>query len=194
MEARDNWAFVGPGGTTRPAAFFSPRIKRWRQYYGRPLEDMVRDADRAADLGFYGLITAFEPGFATGCFSKEIPYPTDALPYVLTGFVWREATWDPGLAVDGMLQRVRQRFFGREAPAALARDLWALREMIRTTAGGEKMTPERRDALAAIESRVVEAQALAGPKTAETLTLMTKAIAEIRLHAEAKPKRNQATD
>jgi len=134
-----------------------------------------------------GLITAFEPGAGTGDFYKDILYPTDIMPSVLTGFVWREMTWEPLLTREQMLDRVRQRFFGREAAAQLAEDLWLLREIIRDSAGG-KLSPANRDKLVSIEDHAAKARPSAGPKTAEALDLVNRAIVDIRKHTAAKEK------
>jgi len=182
MEARDSWEFPGPRGTSLPASCFSRRVMRWRQYYGLPLADLVADADRAGRSGFYGLITAFEPGAGTGSYYTDIPYPTDILPYVLTGFVWREATWEPALNVDDMRKRVQRRFFGAEASRELAADLWMLRELIREQSGRKEMAPQVEQTLSQIELRIRQAAPNAGPKTAESLALMTRAIDDTRKH------------
>ncbi len=187
MEARDQWAFPGPDGENRPAASFSPRVMRWRQYYGSPLEHLVHDTRRIADAGFYGCITAFEPGAGTGSFHTQIPHPTDEMPYVLTGFVFRETTWDPAPTVDAMRERVQRRFFGREAPDHLSADLWDLRELIREASSSRKQDPKRARRLADIEAHVNHARPSAGPKTLESLDLMTRAIADLRAHLEAAP-------
>lgn len=119
--------------------------------------------------------------------ASRIPYPTDIMPYVLTGFVWREMTWEPLLTREQMLNRVRQRFFGREAEPQLAEDLWSLREILRESAGG-KLSPANRAKLASIEDRAAKARASAGPKTAETLDLVNRAVADIRKHTKEKEK------
>ncbi len=160
---------------------------RLRQYYNALLDDLVRDANRVGSEGWDGLITAFEPGAGTGDFYKDILYPTDIMPYVLTGFVWREMTWEPLLTRQQMLDRVRQRFFGREAAAQLAEDLWLLREIIRDSAGG-KLSPANRDKLVSIEDHAAKARPSAGPKTAEALDLVNRAIVDIRKHTAAKEK------
>jgi hypothetical protein len=179
MEARNSWSFPGPSGEARPAASFSKQVMRWKQHYNVPLEDLITDANRAGKEGLYGLIWSFEPGFATGSFYKDIiPFPTDLLPYALTAFVYREATWNPELSVVEMRDRVLQRFFGREAPAALSDDLWKLREIIRT---GKNVKE-----LGAIEQRIQAARTNAGPKTMEGLELMQRAIDDIRKHREKK--------
>jgi hypothetical protein len=187
MEARNSWSFPGPDGSDRPARTFSRQVMRWRQYYGQSLDNLVQDANRVGSEGWYGLITAFEPGAGTGDFYRDIPYPTDIMPYVLTGFVWREMTWEPLLTRAQMLDRVRQRFFGREADSQLAEDLWFLREILRESAGG-KLSPANRDKLASIEAHAAEARASAGPKTAETLHLIARAVADIRKHTAGSAK------
>lgn len=186
MEARDSWAFPESADRALPAVAFSRQVMRWQQYYARPLDQLVADAGRAAESGLFGLITAFEPGFSTGSFHKQIPFPTDVMPYVLTGFVWREATWSPTLTAQAMRERVQQRFFGHEAPHTLSQDLWDLREIVREASGSRKTKPAVLDKLAVIEDHVQQARPAATPKTAETLDLMTQAIADVRLHAKPK--------
>lgn len=183
MEARGSWNFPGPGGRQMPASCFSRQVMRWGQYYALPLEKLVEDANRVAQSAMYGLATAFEPGAASGSFYRDIPFPTDILPYALTGFVWREVTWDPMLTVQQVRERVQKRFFGQEAPSGLGGDLWSLRELIRASSQSGKVTPEQRDELAVIEKRVKSAESGAGPKTLEGLSLMKRAIGDIRKHA-----------
>ncbi|GAG23396.1 unnamed protein product, partial [marine sediment metagenome] len=190
MEARDSWEFPGPGGENLPASYFSRQVMRWRQHYTRPLENLIKDANRIATSGFYGYITSFEPGFSTGSYYKSIPYPTDILPYVLTGFVFREATWEPTLTVNQMHQRVHDRFFGREAPRDLAEDFWSLREIIRKAASSKEMTADLREALTRIEQHVEKARTSADPKTLDALALMTRAINDTQDHFRAKKQRN----
>lgn len=180
MEARQRWEFTGPGGKNRPAAQFSKRIMKWGQWYNQPLDNMVATANRAASAEFYGLITSFEPGFASGSFYKQIPYPTGLLPYALTGFAFRELTWEPTLSLDGLKKRAGARFFGADAPASLTEDLWELREIIRTS--GRKTTREQ---LAKIEADIAKSAPTAGPKTREGLELMRTAVADIRTHLKA---------
>jgi hypothetical protein len=180
MEARDSWSFPGAGGEPRPAAAFSKRVMRWKQHYNRPLEDLISDANRAGKEGLYGLIWSFEPGFATGSFYKETPFPTHLLPYALTAFVYREATWNPELTVAQMRERVQQRFFGKEAPAELGEDVWKLRDIIRTGKNANE--------LSTIEKRIQEARSNAGPKTTQGLELMQRAIDDIRKHRAKRRK------
>ncbi len=179
MEARDSWAFPGPDGRPLPARAVSPKIMRWRQYYALSLDDLIRDANRVAEEGLYGMISAFEPGAGTGDFYKDIPYPTDILPYLLMGFTWREMNWNPGLSRDQMLALVARRFFGQADATQLAADLWSLREIFRASASG-KLSPANREKLSPIEERVAAARAAATPRAAETLNLMTRAIQDIR--------------
>jgi hypothetical protein len=179
MEARDSWEFPGPGGKTLPACYFSSRILRWRQYYNQSLEDLIHDTNRAAKGGFYGLINAFEPGAGSGSFYKNIPFPTGLLPYVLTGFVFREITWEPILTLEDMHKLVQTRFFGKEASDQQGNDFWRLQDLIRVFAAG-KPTAENLQSLAEIEQRINQARATASPKTHESLDLMTRAINDIR--------------
>ena len=119
-----------------------------------------------------GLVTCFSPGFDKGVFYKDVPIPTDALPHALTGFVYREATWNPDLTVDDMHDLAQRRFFGKEAPKNLSDDLWKLREIMRTKKGVEQVSE--------IEQHIQEAQSNAGPKTLEGLTIMTRAVDDIQ--------------
>jgi hypothetical protein len=194
MEARRSSSFPGPGGKPLPAAYFSRHLLSWRYHDLHPLEKLLEDIRLAGTEGWYGAISTFSPGFSTGSFYKDIPFPTDLLPYVLTHFLHREATWEPALSVEEARQRVQRRFFGREAPEQLGLDLWALREILRTSSRGTwgvtnklwqylgkaKATPEAFDQADQIEKRVKQARATAGPKTLETLNLMTRAIDDLR--------------
>ena len=38
------------------------------------------------------------------------------LPYCLTGFVYREATWDPALTLEELKERIHHRYFSPAAP------------------------------------------------------------------------------
>lgn len=194
MEARDSWQFPGAGGEPLPAAFFSPRVMRWEYSDQRPLEQMVRSTMRVASSGMYGFIMTFSPGFSSGSFYHDVPYPVDLLPYVLTHFVFREATWSPCRTVAEMKTRVRHRFFGREAPASLADDLWALREILRECAG-RKISPESLAALGRIEENIARNRTAAGPKTRAGLDLMGRATQDIRkLCAAAPAKKDRGGD
>jgi hypothetical protein len=184
MEARDSWKFPGPAAEQLPACSLSRQVMRWRQYYNCSLDQLVQDAARVGQSGMFGLITAFEPGFATGSFHTQIPYPTDTMPYVLTGFVWREATWSLSPTIASIRERVQRRFFGREAPANLGGDLWNLRELIREASGSPKNSPALQEKLTALEANIEAARSGASPKTAETLDLMTQAIADVRSHVK----------
>jgi hypothetical protein len=186
MEARDSWEFPVPTGKSLPARYFSNSIMRWRQYYNLSLEDLIRDANRTAKEGFYGLISAFEPGAGSGSFYKDIPFPTGFLPYVLTGFVFREITWEPAMTLEDMRKRVQARFFGREAPGELGEDFWRLRDLVRIFAAG-KSTAEQIQLLAGIERRIHQARVTGNPKTIESLDLMNRAINDIRKISSAKP-------
>jgi hypothetical protein len=179
MESRKSWSFPGPSGEARPASFFSKKFMHWNQDANTPLETLIGNANRAKAEGMSGLVTCFSPGFDSGVFYKQIPIPTDALPHALTGFVYREATWNPDLTVDGMHDLVQKRFFGKEAPKNLSDGLWKLREIMRTKKGVEKVD--------AIEQHIQEAQSNAGPKTLEGLAIMTRAVNDI--HNLPKKKR-----
>jgi hypothetical protein len=181
LEARGRWEFAGPEGKPRPASFFSKKVIRWKQHYNRSLELMITDANRIEKEGMYGMAWCFEPGYATGSFYKDIPFPTDILPYVLSGFVYREASWNPALTVEEMRERIQRRFFGKEAPEILGRDLWELREIIRTRKGLNK--------LPAIEQHMEQARANASPKTQEGLKIMGRAVKDIQQYLVDKPSR-----
>jgi hypothetical protein len=178
MEARRNWTFPGPKGEQLPNAYFSDKVMHWKQNYWKPLSDLINDAQRAKKEKCYGLITSFEPGYATGSFYTQIPFPTDLLPYALTGFVFREVTWNPSYTVADMQERTHQRFFGKESPKGLADDLWKLREIIRSKKGTNQ--------LSAIEQRIKDARTKASPKTTQGLDLMTRAIDDIRKYGLSK--------
>ncbi len=177
MEARNSWEFPGPDGQPLPAAFFSPKVMRWEYNDRTPLEQLVTNTWRAATSGMHGFIMTFSPGFSSGSFYHDIPFPTELLPYVLTHFVHRETTWQAG-SIEEIRARVQRRFFGKEAPASCGQDLWALREILRESAG-KKITPENRQLLNAIAGRVDQARSSASPKTRAGLALMDRAIRDI---------------
>ena len=93
MEARNSWSFPRPKGEPELAPFFSNQIMHWKQYYLQPVEEIINEANRIGKEGMYGMMMSFQPGYATGSFYKETPFPTDLLPYALTGFAYREANW-----------------------------------------------------------------------------------------------------
>lgn len=179
MEARNSWSFPGSDGQLQPASSFSNRVLRWKQYYNKPLEELIAEANRAQREGLYGMAIAFEPGYATGSFYKEVPFPTEILPYALTGFAFREATWEPTLTAEQMRERVQKRFFGADAPKTLGDDLWTLREIIRTRKGADQIN--------AIEMHIKEARMNASPKTSEGLALMTRAVNDIHKYITEQP-------
>jgi hypothetical protein len=183
MEARKSWSFPGPGGESRPAAYFSDKVMRWNLYSGMKYEELIADANRVGADGMYGLSIDFSPGYLSGSFYKDIPFPTDILPHALTGFVYREITWEPSLTVAQMKERTQQRFFGKEAPKYLGDDVWTLREIIRSkSTRSTKRVNE-------IEERMKQATPNASPKTKEGLALMQRAIDDIRVYLPPrKPK------
>ncbi|UCD29974.1 MAG: hypothetical protein JSV03_05730 [Planctomycetota bacterium] len=192
MEARNSWEFPGPGGDPLPATYFSPRVMRWEYIDLRPLEQVVRNTMRVASSGMYGYIMTFSPGFSSGSFYHDIPYPTDSLPYILTHFVYREGTWLPAQTVEEMKKRVQRRFFGKEAPATLSDDLWVLREILRESAG-KKISVKNRESLSRIEKVVNQTRRGASLKTQAGLDLMSRAINDIRRFCIAEPvKKNQS--
>ncbi len=188
MEARNSWEFPSYYGKTFPAPYSSRQVMRWQQYYNKPLNQIVDDAARLAQGGWYGMITAFEPGAGTGSFYKDIPYPTDVIPYVVTAFVLREAAWDTPATTDQMRERMHERFFGPQIPAQLSLDLWDLRELVREAASEKIANDKKKELLARvaeIQTRVAQARPAANPKAGESLELMQKAMDDIRKHLSA---------
>jgi len=77
-----------------------------------------------SDEGLAGYVAAFEPGFGTGSYYfDQVPLPMNFLPYCLTGFVYREVTWDPGLTLDELKQRILRRYFSPDAPERFVDDM-----------------------------------------------------------------------
>lgn len=179
MEARNSWSFPGPDGKSLPVSAFSNKVMHWGQYYDKQLETLIADANSAGKKGLYGLIMSFEPGFGSGSFYHDIPFPTDILPYALTGFAFRELTWDPALTVLDLRQRIQKRFFGREAPPCLGEDLWQLREVIRLRRGVQQALDQELDI---IEQHIKAASSGASPKTMEGLGLLVRAVNDARKH------------
>lgn len=179
MEARNSWTFPGPSDQALPAVFFSPRILHWEYYDSRPLDTMVQNTWRAATSGMAGSISTFSPGFNSGSFYHQVPLPTDRLPYVLTHFVHREATWDPNPDAQEFKRRVGERFLGRESPEALVEAIWSLREILRATTG-KKINRNQLEALARMERLIEDQRPQATPKRREGMELMVEAIADIR--------------
>ena len=190
MEARDSWTFPDARGEPLPASSFSSRVMRWEYYDQRPLDRVVRNTMRVASSGMYGYIMTFSPGFSSGSFYHDVPFPVDLLPYVLTQFVYREATWQPARTIEEMKSRVQKRFFGKEAPAALCDDIWALREIMRECAG-KKISVENKEALGKIEKHVDEARQKVSPKTRNGLDLMSRAIDDIHKLCVVIPQKNE---
>ena len=129
LDGQGKWVLPGPGGEPRPFAFFSRKIIHWDQFYTRQLDHLVHWAGRIADEGLYGYVPAFEPGFGSSSYySDVIPLPLDILPYCLTGFAYREVTWDPGITFDELKQRVHRRYYSPDAPKRFVEDMMYLRQ------------------------------------------------------------------
>ncbi len=201
MEARGSWEFPDPQGKPFPAAYFARKIMGWKYHDTKPLEQIVSDVHRMGREGWYGCISTFSPGFASGSFYRDIPFPTDQLPYLLTHLVHREMTWEPALTIEGIHKRVQRRFFGKEASEDLGKYLWELRELIRTASsktwaitasrewgylGCGQVSPEVLTQMDKIEQRVQQARSGASPKTLAGLDLMTRAINDIRRECREK--------
>ena len=125
------WVMPGPRKEMRPMVYFSHRISHWSPQYWHPIEWTMLFARRAADEGYGGFVTAFEPGFHTASYYHDvIPFPVNILPYALSGFIYRELTWDPALTREELNMRVQRRFFSPDSPARLAEDLIYLRSFM----------------------------------------------------------------
>jgi hypothetical protein len=183
MESRGSWTYPGLGGRELPVSSFSPQVMRWHPYELLPLDATIDTANRAANSGFHGLVSDFAPGFNSGSFYERIPFPTHLLPYVLTGFMFREMTWDPTLTPDEARRIVRDRFFGTEAPQALIQDLLDLREVIREHRQADAdSVAKRRQSIDSIQQKIDQARPNAWPKTLDTLDLMQRAIDDARAY------------
>ncbi len=131
LDCRYSWTLPGPGGERLPLVYFSKNSIHWGPFYSRPLDEMVAMCTRIAHDGLIGYVPAFEPGFATAdYYGQEIPYATSRVPYVVTGAVYRELTWEPTLKAEQLQDRLRARFFGAEAPADMGKVLWGLRDWV----------------------------------------------------------------
>ena len=128
LDGQGKWVLPGPGGIERPFAFFSPKIIHWDPFYVRPLDHLLHWARRIADEGLYGYCPAFEPGYSSSSYySEDIPIPVNILPHCLTGFAFREVTWDPGITFDELKARVQRRYFSPQAPERFGEDMIYLR-------------------------------------------------------------------
>ena len=180
MEARDSWAFPGADGQPHPARWFFPeRSSAGNSITVAPWTTWSRTPIASGTRGCTAWPPPLSPGSVRETSTKTFRIRRPFCPICCTGFVWREMTWDPALSRDQMLARVHKRFFGREAGPALAGDLWSLREILRTSAAG-KLSRADREKLAPIEEHIAAARSTAGPKTVETLDLMSRAIRDIR--------------
>jgi len=129
LDLNSPWSLPGPGGVPHPLAFFSRRISHFDPFYRIPIANVLAAARRSADEGLFGYVPAFEPGFSSGSYYRDqIPLPTDILPYCLTGFVYREVTWEPGLMLDQLKQRIHRRYFSPDAPKRSVDDMIFLRQ------------------------------------------------------------------
>ena len=129
LDGQGKWVLPGPAGKSRPFAFFSRAIIHWDPFYVRHLDHLAHWAGRIADEGLYGYVPAFEPGFGSASYySDEIPLPLDILPYCLTGFAYREVTWEPGITVDQLKERVHRRYFSPGTPERFVEDMVYLRQ------------------------------------------------------------------
>jgi hypothetical protein len=123
------WRLPGPGGIPCPLAFFSRQIARFDPFYRLPVGTVLTVARRSAEEGLFGYVPAFEPGFSSASYYQhQIPLPTDILPYCLTGFVYREATWEPGLTLPQLKERIHRRYFSPDAPKRYVEDMLFLHQ------------------------------------------------------------------
>jgi len=163
---RGNWELPDLDGGMHPLTHFAREMIHWTHYYEDPLDDLRGWIERSVHEGLLGYCPAFEPGFSSASFySDDIPFPVNALPYVLTRFAYRTFTWEPHLGQaqgQPLLQfreRVRRKFFTPDAPPELTDDLLWLFDFIRTTAtstafrpGGRWQRGERRAWLKEVET------------------------------------------
>ena len=135
LDCRWSWTYPSIVEDRLPGVYFSRQMIHWDPFYTTGLDQMINMADKVAREGYCGYVPAFEPGFATAdYYGHAIPYPTDVLNYAVTGFAYRELTWDPVLAGKDLKQRIHRRFFGSEAPSYMGEDLCYLRDFIVTYA------------------------------------------------------------
>ena len=105
------------------------QIAHWDPFYKLPIDRVLTSARRSADEGLYGYVPAFEPGFGSASYyGDQVPLPVDWLPHCLTGFVYREATWEPALPLDTLKDRIHRRYFSPDAPRRFADDLLYLHQ------------------------------------------------------------------
>ena len=107
---------------------------------------------------------------------------------MLTGFAYREMSWEPTLGLDELKQRIRQKFFGNDASPQLVEELISLRELMRQAAGKHPLSAARRKELARIANAVETAWPSANPKSREGLGLMRRAIADTQDHLKRESK------
>lgn len=205
IEMRGSHEFPGPERKPLPAPYFSAQMLAWRYHDRTPLKQMISDFNRFGKEAWYGAVSTFSPGFSSGSLYKQVPLPTEELPYILTHFVHRELTWEPALSEQLVRARIQQRFLGQEAPAGLSKDLWDLRELIRTVSEGAwginssnrwgylgcKGTPaEAASRMEEIDRDIHRARTGASPKTLYGLDLMDRAIRQVRSECGAKSRTN----
>lgn len=183
MEARKSWTFPAADGEPLPAVYFGNKMMKWIYPETAPLEMIVETGRRLGREGWHGYVMNFSPGSKSGSFYHDIPLPMDLLPWSLTYFVFREIAWEPSLDGEEIQERIGRRFFGAEAPAELAHDLCALRELIRE--GVQKWSAEKSRLLAQIEQRIRAARAGASAKRNDGLDLMQRAVDDIKKHVIA---------
>ena len=172
LDPTSSWLLPGPQGEKRPLAFFGPRISHWDQFYRQPIENIRRFAERTRSDGLYGYIPAFEPGFGTASYyGDQVPFPVDILPYCLTGFVYRETTWDPGIGTAELHDRIQRRYFSSDSPKRLGEDLAYLHqfsidyaEVIKTFATGRLGYSGERIALLSVLAESERVRGIAVPE------------------------------
>jgi hypothetical protein len=136
LAVRNNYELPGNGGKMFPISYFSAQVMNCMHYYAHSPKQIGDWLAQSHNAGAVGVCPAFEPGFRSYSYhSYDIPFPTDALPYSVSRFAFREFARNPQMSNDGFLKRVGEAFFDPGTDSRFSKNLIHLSEMIQEVCG-----------------------------------------------------------